>query len=463
MPNILNLVSAYEYYKSLPNFDNPQQLDPDHKRLSPNLDTGDFAAGEYDIHLENDFNRLCIYDNLIRIDIKEFYGRLYTHYIDFNSLDERYITNLNKGATNGLIMGNYLSLYFAEDTLSKISEKITTEFQNQNINCKFSYFSDDFYFFCNTEDNDKVIKIFDNILEDYGLERSDNKKEIWTYETYNAYNVVTRHWKRLIATCNIRYNVRIRENKMVFINQLLYRSSKLDNDKLKRVFINNFFKTKYFRELDLSKFKFKYYDYHQICYLLKLSPEALLYSMDKLSTMRDFKQELIYNFFKVRYRESLKKSFYEVQLYYYYALKLLEYNDIIIENKNLVLISGNQVLISYYLSEGIFDVSDIAILKTKNTEEFWFQSYHLILYTNDLLLDLENSIEQYLIPDATKPDTNASSGKLLTKNKRKKSYMDFYKSNLIANRPIIRDVNNICLTINDYLALKFEEEEALYI
>ena len=295
------------------------------------------------------------------------------------------------------------------------------------------------------------------------MERSDNKKEIWTYETYNAYNVVTRHWKRLIATCNIRYNVRIRENKMVFINQLLYRSSKLDNDKLKRVFINNFFKTKYFRELDLSKFKFKYYDYHQICYLLKLSPEALLYSMDKLSTMRDFKQELIYNFFKVRYRESLKKSFYEVQLYYYYALKLLEYNDIIIENKNLVLISGNQVLISYYLSEGIFDVSDIAILKTKNTEEFWFQSYHLILYTNDLLLDLENSIEQYLIPDATKPDTNASSGKLLTKNKRKKSYMDFYKSNLIANRPIIRDVNNICLTINDYLALKFEEEEALYI
>ena len=69
--------------------------------------------------LENDFEELCVYDNLIKLDIKEFYGRLYTHYLDFNGLPDRYITNMNFGATNGLIMGNYLSLYFAEQHLAK--------------------------------------------------------------------------------------------------------------------------------------------------------------------------------------------------------------------------------------------------------------------------------------------------------------------------------------------------------
>lgn len=93
MPNILNLVAAYHHFKNMPYFDKIQNMDSAHKRLSANIETGDFAAGEYDFQLENDFNNLCIYDNLIRLDIKEYYGRIYTHKIDFNGHEERYLSD----------------------------------------------------------------------------------------------------------------------------------------------------------------------------------------------------------------------------------------------------------------------------------------------------------------------------------------------------------------------------------
>lgn len=62
---------------------------------------------------------------------------------------------MNLGATNGLIMGNYLSVYFAENNLKNISNDIEKEIEDSNIKCEFSYFSDDFYFFCNK----KIMKI----------------------------------------------------------------------------------------------------------------------------------------------------------------------------------------------------------------------------------------------------------------------------------------------------------------
>lgn len=234
MPNILNFVAAYEYYKDMPDFSDIQNIDYVHKRLSANIDTGDFASGEYDVQLEYDFENLCIYDNLIKLDVKEYYGRIYTHKIDFQGHEERYISNMNLGATNGLLMGNYLSLYFAERHLSAISAEIEAEIEAEEIACFFSYFSDDFYFFCNKEENDKIVAIFDRVLERFELERSD-KKEIWTYETFNNHNVVARYWKKLIAHCNIRYKDNKDNNKMYFINQIVYRMSKLDNDeKLKK-------------------------------------------------------------------------------------------------------------------------------------------------------------------------------------------------------------------------------------
>jgi hypothetical protein len=39
----------------------------------------------YDYQLENDSKELSIYDNLIKLDIKSYYGRVCTHHIEFRS------------------------------------------------------------------------------------------------------------------------------------------------------------------------------------------------------------------------------------------------------------------------------------------------------------------------------------------------------------------------------------------
>lgn len=344
MPNILNFVSAYEVFKDMPQFTNIQELDIEHKRLSANVETGDFASGEYDRQLELDFNELCIYDNLIKLDVKEYYGRIYTHKIDFCGHEERYLSNMNAGATNGLLMGNYLSLYFAEKNLSKISNDLEEALSTEHVNCKFTYFSDDFYFFCNKNNNDKVIHIFDKILEKYELERSD-KKEIWTYETFNNYNVIARYWKKVVAHCNIRFKDDREDNKLYFINQIVYRMSKLKDQKSKKVFINNMFKIKYFRELPLEKYQVKEYDYHQLCFIMKYSPESMIYLADRFSAMDNFDKQKLHRFFSVRYEEILKTNFNEEQLYYYYAIKIFGFEDIISQQKDLVVKSNNQILI----------------------------------------------------------------------------------------------------------------------
>ena len=450
IPNILNFVAAYEHFKNLPYFDNIQEMDPVHKRLSANIDTGDFISGEYDRQLEEDFEKLCIYDYLLKIDIKEYYGRIYTHYLDYQGCREGYLTNMNLGATNGLIMGNYLSLYFAELNLKNISTDIENEIDKKNIDCKFSYFSDDFYFFCNKRDTDKIIKIFDSVLEKYELERNEAKKELWTYETFNNHNLVARYWKKTIAYCNQNFNKDKDDNKLYFINQIIYRISQLQDDKHKKVFINNFFKTRYFRELDLDRYKVKNYDYHQLCFLFKYSPEVLLYSIDKFNSMKAFDKEKVHEFFRVRYNETLKERFNEEQLYFYYAIKTLNFTDILVEAKDTVLKSHNQVLISYYLKDRIFEKQDIDILKEKDDEMYWFQNYHLILYCPELQIDIENSVDKYLIPTYA------------TKAKQKQSYTKFYKENLDLGNSIIRDIDGAYAEILNYLKLKVEESEAAF-
>ncbi|WP_160674100.1 hypothetical protein [Clostridium sp. C8-1-8] len=472
MPNILNFMRAYEYYKDMSNFNDVQCMDQVHKRLSANVETGDFKSGEYDKQLEEDFEKLCIYDNLIKVDIKEYYGRIYTHRLDFENHDERFLTCMNLGATNGLMMGNYLSLYFAELNLKNISKDIEIELNNSDIECKFSYFSDDFYFFCNKNSSEKIIKIFDHVLEKYELERNDGKKEVWNYETFNSYNMVERYWKKIMAYCNEKLikEEKIKEKyhsedfayKLYFINQIIYRISNLNDEKQKKVLINNFFKTRYFRELDLDEYQVKNYDYHQLCFIFKYSPEAMLYSIDKFSEMDRFEKQKVKDFFKIRYKEALKEPFNEEQLYFYYAIKLMGFDDIIKNEKSLVLKSNNQILISYYLKDKEFDENEIEELKQNTDEAYWFQNYHTILYTPELLSDLDTSINKYLMPKNAfnKSDDDYSTRK--SKSKQRTYYMNFYKRNLKLGNSIIRDIEDATEEIQEYLELKIKEYEEVF-
>lgn len=57
--------------------------------------------------------------------------------------------------------------------------------------------------------------------------------------------------------------------------------------------------------------------------------------------MEAFHKGKIEKFFKVRYTEVLKQPFNDEQLYYYYDIKILDFNDILKETKNFVLQSSN--------------------------------------------------------------------------------------------------------------------------
>lgn len=444
IPNVLAFVAAYEKMKDLPFFDNPTKLDENHKRLSINVRAGEFSIGSFEDSLKKDFEKLCIYDRLMKIDIKEFYGRIYTHFLEMGD-NERYLTNMNTGATNGLIMGNYLSLYWAEKHLSDISHDLETEFRENGIECEFSYFSDDFYFFFNDGSEREIIKIFDRVLENYDLERNKDKNECWDYFSYNNYNVVEKYWKKVILVCN-QTRQRVFQKRLVFINQLIYRCSLLEDDKLRRILINGFFRTKYFRkDIDLSKYAFKDYDIHQLCFLFKLSPECLLYVADRFMEISNFEANKFKQFFEVRYKESLKKDFHEEQIYYFYAMKLWGLDEILKSQTKLVIHSKNQVLISYYLIEGWFDSEQIAGLKQQKSEELWFQNYHLIMYTQELFENLDNSIDEYLLPNFAKKDA------------QKNAYRDFYRNNLQAKKAMVISVDAVCEELHEYLDIRFEE------
>ena len=48
--------------------------------------------------------------------------------------------------------------------LKKIGDELEKKFLNKNIDVKFSYFSDDFYFFCDENNKETVKNIFNEVL-----------------------------------------------------------------------------------------------------------------------------------------------------------------------------------------------------------------------------------------------------------------------------------------------------------
>lgn len=455
-PNIIQLVIAYEHFKGFPEFADPYNLEPSHKRLSSKLSTGDFTIGSFEEKLQKDFANLCVYDNLLKLDIKEFYGRIYTHYLDFGGLADRYLTNMNGGATNGIIMGNYLSLYFAEQHLCKISQRIEQELCKAQIDCDYSYFSDDFYFFCNKHDNKRITEIFDKVLEEFDLERNNHKKVVHDYASYTEETIMTRYWKKINAYCNTHCRKESSQNRLAFINQLVYRMADF-SAKNKRTFINSFFKGFYFYSIlsNIKKYEMKDYDYHELCYLYRTSPEALLYSIDLIRQIPNFDVNKMKKFFEVRYKESLRNPHHDVQLYFYYAITVLGLTDILDNTSGDVLETENQILISYYIQLDLFSDTQYSKLKGMTDEKYWLQNYHLIMKRVDLFTDLENSINTYLIPkkcyDKNTPEYLA----------RRQMYFDFYHENLKAGKTIIVEPAGIKVAIDSYLNSRFAEEIAL--
>ena len=118
--------------------------------------------------------------------------------------------------------------------------------------------------------------------------------------------------------------------------------------------------------------------------------------------------------------------------------------------QDIVVETQNQVLISYYLKDGFFDQNQIDKLKKMDGEEYWFQSYHLILFRQELVSDLQTSITKYLIPERVKQMQKSKAVK-------EKRYMDFYLDNLNKRNQMIENIQEIKNKVCKYLKLRDEE------
>ena len=178
--------------------------------------------------------------------------------------------------------------------------------------------------------------MFDEVLEEFGLEKNEIKVEFYDYLTYTCNDVIEKYWKIItrksksqqfsqntkIALGKLKYN-----NNLFFTNQLIYRLNKLDDYRKKRVFIVNFFKGEFFRNIDFSRTYFNDYNYHQILYLIKEFPEIILYIDKILNSFEQFRSEDFINQIIRFYERSLLLDFHDEQLYYYYLLHMLSATD----------------------------------------------------------------------------------------------------------------------------------------
>ncbi len=464
IPNIYNFKAAYDYYEANihdGNFDlnNLEGLDSN-KRMEISYELGEFKEKSYDKWQQIDYNMLIKYDLLLRYDIKSFYDNIYTHYIfkgiSNDNISDSSLFRMYSGRTSGIIMGNYISLYAAEVLSSKISSELKSRLEN--VDCYFSYFSDDFYIFVNHSDKERVTKIFDEVLEKFNLNKNEEKIKIYDYLSYTNDNVIEKYWKtiaKIIREKKYYQSLEIasgkleKNNNLGFTNQLIYRLNKLDEYKKQKVFIVNFFKSRFFRKIDFSNTYFNEYIYHQILFLIKKFPEILLYIDSIIDSFEEFKnnsfKETIIRF----YNNSLETNYHDEQLYYYYFINKLGITDKIKnkETRKKVLNSDNHVLISYYIMNNMFETEEINIIKNYADEEYWLEYYYIILNDSDLYLDLENSVMKYLIPE------KASRHDMIL------PYKNFYMKNLSHRRNILYDIHEVSNVIEEYFFVKYPIKE----
>lgn len=449
-PNILNFYKALEKFESISDFFKIKESSS-RKRVSPDLSTGEFSVMSYGEAIQKDLFNLTKYDKLLILDIKSFYGRIYTHDLGYEKdakndtcLEQR-LTSLNRGKTNGLLLGSYLSLYLAEKVLLKIENQLITALEKSNIKCYFEYFSDDFYFFCNNKDIFQIKNVFSNVLDQYDLQYNDEKTLLLDFEEYSKSNNLDKQWKKVInhaISKDEEYNKASKTKNETtkyptFLTQLVYRLNMISELKYKRVFINNFFKTVYFNSFVESEYTLSQSDFNYLCYIYKLMPESMLYSLNKMKKMKGFNSRQFKEYISTRFKATLDTEKHEEQLYVYFAIKTCGYTDILSELKRQVLDSKNQVLISYFIMDKVITKEDYQSFILDPKENEWLQNYHYVLVYDKNQIDI-------LIPKNVKQE------------KQRNSYNEFYKGNIDKGISIVRPTNNFEKAIESYIDLRLD-------
>lgn len=156
---IINFPNIFSYAYSISKIDllnitDFGKLGSSYNKMQIDFDKRKFKSNSYSSFLEERLNLLISdYDKLYKIDIHSFYKSIYTHVFEKLSdsnlakLDE-YIRVFNNKKTNGLLLGNLLSTFSANE----IMEELAVNLQQKLAKSKVFYFSDQFYIFYNELD-----------------------------------------------------------------------------------------------------------------------------------------------------------------------------------------------------------------------------------------------------------------------------------------------------------------------
>lgn len=463
LPNLLNFFFLYRKCKNENDFYDFNNISA-FSRVKVNIETGDFVSYVYQIQLEKDLDLLTKYDYLYKFDIKSFYSSINTHILQEEikiSFDDRFIRNLNDGYSSGILMGSYISLFLAEKFLDNIMRRINDKLIETIglSNYKLYNFSDDIYVFGYEKNENLIKKIINEVLFDFSLELNDSKFEKIDYLSHNNNNVLTKYWKKIIHkqllsnnVDGITYSDKIKNNTnddgyyLNILNQLIYRRNLLQDEKKKAIFINGFFKSKFFNFMNFNNFYITRENLHQIQFIIKNHPETVLYIIEKIKKMKDKKfNDAFFDFLKTTFFNSLEKEFYEEQLYYYFALK--KYNTNYKFEKEIiqkVMKSNNQILSSYFVINEI-DCEDYALEYLNEKNNNWILNYHIILKAKDKL-NIDVCLKKYLCPR-------------MAKETKRYVYINFYKKLLDNNYKIINSISCVSTKINEYILEKNKEKK----
>lgn len=466
IPNFMNFYISYLLLKDKQNFFEFNKIS-NFSRVKPNLDTGDFAAYTYEEQLQDDLLQLSKYDKLLIFDIKSFYSSIYTHELQELIVEvltkDTYITALNDGRTDGILMGNYISLYLAEFLLEKIMSEINQKIKDKDIFAKIKNFSDDIYVFAYNKNIQDIKNIVSKTLQEFSLEINESKTKETDYILYLSENIITKYWRTIINKQrghekNIDSYNRVQKDNdkkllysMNFLNQLIYRYTLLHDEKNGAILFKNFFKTEFWYELDINKYKISNENIHQLFFIMKNVPETILYVALKMKKISRIHKREFSKFFEQQFAKSVDDDkFYEEQLYFYFGWCMLKGDDDFISDNRFDTIMSlkNQVLQSIIVMGK--EKSNIDFEQyLKKGEENWFLNYHLILQLNYKPSKLKKKIKEYLLP---KQLENTTSGPTY------EAYINFYLKNINNNVPFVKLIEDVEMDIDNYLLLKHEEK-----
>lgn len=171
-------------------------------------------------------------------------------------------------------------------------------------------------------------------------------------------------------------------------------------------------------------------------------PETILYSIDKVKLMKDFNISKFKDFVFSRFKSTLQTEKFEEQIYFYYAIKFCGFDAELNAFKEVVLQSKNQILISYFIMDGIIQKADYQTFLDNRKEEEWLQNYHYLLQ-----YDKENI--EILMPVGA------------TKERQKNSYKSFYELNSRNNVAMLKSIEEVKRGIQSCIESKIESYKNL--